>query len=108
MSGDEEYEPGGAVDSYTPATTQSQSEEYTPSTNGNSECAYKPSVAFIQSNYVPCFELKNGTDSGFDKQSESSGSGKALWVTIFVNFHRHRFGLRALARACQEAKSFDG
>ena len=75
MSGDEEYEPGGAVDSYTPATSQSQSEEYTPSTNGNSECAYKPSVAFIQSNYVPCFEQKNGTDSGFDKQSESSASG---------------------------------
>lgn len=80
MSAEEEYEPindGAVGDSYVPATAggANQSEEYTPMTNGTTnEDSYKPSVAFIQSNYVSCFEHKNGTDSGFDKQSSESSS----------------------------------
>ena len=96
MSAEEEYEPindGAVGDSYVPATAggTNQSEEYTPMTNGTTnEDSYKPSVAFIQSNYVSCFEQKNGTDSGFDKQSSESSSGKHLSV-IFELFKHLNF-----------------
>lgn len=70
MSAEEEYEPGANDDTGGYVPGESQSEEYTVTTNGEQD-AYKPSVAFIQSNYVSCFEQKN-SDSGFDKQSSSS------------------------------------
>ena len=88
MSAEEEYEPindGAVGDSYVPATAggANQSEEYTPMTNGTTnEDSYKPSVEFIQSNYVSCFEHKNGADSGFDKQSSESSSGMHFWLFL--------------------------
>lgn len=102
---EEEYEPGQANDDtggYVPG--ESQSEEYTVATNGNDQDAYKPSVAFIQSNYVSCFEQKN-SDSGFDKQSSSSSSGsfKFKKIKLLISKARHGFRFWAPARANPQA-----
>ena len=62
---------------YTPAANISQTEEYNPE-EGITEDevpAYKPSLAFIEENYVSCVtsdDPKPNPDSGYDNAKEDS------------------------------------
>ena len=61
---------------YTPAANASQTEEYNPEEGINEDevPAYKPSLAFIEQNYVSCVtsDEKPNPDSGYDNAKEDS------------------------------------
>ena len=62
---------------YVPAANGSQTEEYNPEEGINEDevPAYKPSLAFIEENYVSCVtsdDPKPNPDSGYDNAKEDS------------------------------------
>ena len=71
---------------YIPAANQNQTEEYNPEegTEEDETPSYKPSLAFIEQNYVSCVtsDEKPLADSGYDntKESSDSDSGKSVPV----------------------------
>ena len=67
----------GFFSGYVPAANGSQTEEYNPEEGINEDevPAYKPSLAFIEENYVSCVtsdEPKPNPDSGYDNAKEDS------------------------------------
>ena len=100
--GVEEYEPGHAGDirsvfwerkslkivwsGYIPAANQNQTEEYNPEegTEEDETPSYKPSLAFIEQNYVSCVtsDEKPLADSGYDNTKESSDSDSGKMSSI--------------------------
>ena len=67
----------GFSSGYVPAANGSQTEEYNPEEGINEDevPAYKPSLAFIEENYVSCVtsdDPKPNPDSGYDNAKEDS------------------------------------
>jgi len=89
--GVEEYEPGhsGDISGYTPAANASQNEEYNPEEGINEDevPAYKPSLAFIEQNYVSCVtsDEKPNPDSGYDNAKEDSSDSDSGLITMLHN-----------------------
>ena len=83
----------GFSSGYVPAANGSQTEEYNPEEGINEDevPAYKPSLAFIEENYVSCVtsdDPKPNPDSGYDNAKEDSSDSDSGCDHKFLKFFR--------------------